>query len=130
MNELLSTKKSIIYKRHRLINSLKDNPIYKYTLNCENCLGEIHWIKSKSLSTKAKNAFKKDLEDNKIDKNKYEGQYNGAIFFELTEDKSFSRWIFLKNGKLILWQLRGNYLMNFPKDFFENQGYICKEIQL
>lgn len=134
VNELLSSKKSIIRRKNQLINSLKENPVYRYTLNCDSCLGEIHWVKSKSLSTKAKNSFKEDLLENGIDKNKYDGKYKDAIFFELTEDrgseKSFSRWIFLKDGTLILWQLRGSFLMNCPKDFFENQGYICKEIKL
>ncbi|MWB94356.1 hypothetical protein GON26_08275 [Flavobacterium sp. GA093] len=134
VNELLTTKRSIIRRKKDLINLLNENPIYKYTLNCGNCLGEIHWVKSKSLSTEAKNEFKEDLEENGIDKKKYNGRYKDAIFFELTEnresERSFSRWIFLKDGTLILWQLRGNYLMNFPKDFFANQGYICKEVML
>lgn len=134
VNELLSSKKSIIRRKNDLINSLNENPIYRYTLKCDNCLGEIHWVKSKSLSAEAKNRFKEYLEKNGMDKNKYDGKYKDAIFFELTEhrgsEKSFSRWIFLKNGTLILWQLSGNFLMNFSKDFFENQGYICKEIKL
>lgn len=134
VNELISSKKSIIYKKHYLINLLKENPVYKYTLNCDNCLGEIHWVKSKSLSTEARNNFKEYLEKSGKDKKKYDGRYKDAIFFELTEkrnsEKSFSRWIFLKDGTLILWQLRGDFLMNFPKDFSENQGYICKEVKM
>ncbi|WP_269237596.1 hypothetical protein [Flavobacterium flavigenum] len=134
VNELLSSKRSIIYKKDYLINLLKHNPVYKYTLNCDTCLGEIHWVKSKSVSKKAKNNFKRDLEKNGIDKNKYDSQYKDAIFFELTENrdseqKSFSRWIFLKDGTIVLWQLRGSFLMNFSKDFMEEQGYICKEIK-
>lgn len=133
-NELLGSKRSIIYKKDNLISMLKANPVYKYTLNCDTCLGEIHWVKSKSLSLKAQNNFKEDLEENGIAKNKYDGQYKDAIFYELTERRglevSFSRWIFLKNGTLILWQLKGNYLMNFSKDFFEKTGYICKEVKL
>ncbi|MFB9077505.1 hypothetical protein ACFFLS_18575 [Flavobacterium procerum] len=133
VNELFSSKKSILRKKDYLINSLKENPVYKYTLSCDNCLGEIHWVKSKSLSAKAKNNFKEDLVENGIDKNKYDKLYKDAIFYELTEKRdsksSFSRWIFLKNGTFILWQLQGNYLMNFPNDFFEKQGYICKEIK-
>ncbi|WP_291287505.1 hypothetical protein [Flavobacterium sp.] len=134
VKELLTSKRSIIYKKHHLIHLLKANPIYQYVLNCENCLGEIHWVKSKSLSKEAKNNFKKYLKKNGMDKSKYDGNYKDAVFFELTEyrnsEKSFSRWIFLKNGTLILWQLRGGFLMNFPKSFSENQGYICKEIKL
>jgi hypothetical protein len=134
VNEFFSTKKSIIYKKNDLIHSLKENPVYQYTLNCNNCLGEIHWVKSKSLSTKAQNNFKEDLGDSGVDKNKYDGKYKDAIFFELTEhrdlEKSFSRWIFLKDGTLILWQLRGSFLMNLPKEVSENQGYVCKEIKL
>lgn len=134
LNEIFSTKKSIIYKKNDLVHSLKENPVYKYTLNCENCLGEIHWVKCKSLTKEAKNNFKEYLEKNGIDKNKYDGNYKDAIFFELTEHRnsvrSFSRWIFLKDGRVILWELRGKFLMNLPKEFSENQGYICKEIIL
>ena len=134
INEILNTKKSILHKKHKLIDSLKDNPVYKYTLNCDNCLGEIHLVKSKSLSKKAKANFIEDLETNGIDKHKYDKKYKDAIFFELTEQRnnqqSFSRWIFLKDGTLLLWELKGNYLMNLPKDSIQNQGYICREIQL
>ena len=133
-NKLLNSPKNIIDRKDELIELLKDNPIYKYTLNCDSCLGEIHWVKSKSFSKEAEKSFKEDLADNGIDKNKYNGKYKDAIFFELTEyrnsERSFSRWIFLNNGTLILWQLRGNYLMYFPQDFVDNQGYICKEIEL
>lgn len=100
-NEIFSTKRSIISNKENLINLLQENPVYKYTLNCNNCLGEIHWVKSKSFSKKAQNHFKEDLQEAGIDKNKYDGQYKDAIFFELTEhrnsQRSFSRWIFLKN---------------------------------
>ncbi len=134
INEILSTKRSIINERKHLVNLLKENRIYKYTLNCDSCLGEIHWVKSKSLSTVAKNNFEEDLQENGVDKNKYEGKYKDAIFFELTENRnskrSFSRWIFLKDGTLILWELRGSFLLNFPKDLSESQGYVCKEIKL
>ncbi|MBB4803960.1 hypothetical protein HNP37_004040 [Flavobacterium nitrogenifigens] len=131
-NEIFSTKRSIISNKENLINLLQENPVYKYTLNCNNCLGEIHWVKSKSFSKKAQNHFKEDLQEAGIDKNKYDGQYKDAIFFELTEhrnsQRSFSRWIFLKNKTLILWELKGNFLMNLPKELLENQGFICKEI--
>jgi hypothetical protein len=133
-NKFLNSPKTILYKKDKLINLLKLNPIYKYTLNCDNCLGEIHWVNSKSLSKEAEESFKEDLADNGIDKNKYNGRYKDAIFYELTENRdsetSFSRWIFLKDGTLILWEFRGNYLMAFPKDFIVNKGYICKEIVL
>lgn len=134
VNEVFSTKKSIIHKKDNLIQFLKENPVYKYALNCNDCLGEIHWVKSKSLSKKAKENFKEYLEESGINRNKYDGKYKDAIFFELTEhrnsERSFSRWIFLKDGTLILWELRGNFLMNLPSEFSENQGYICKEIKL
>lgn len=133
-NKLLNSPKNIIDKKYELIDLLKDNPVYKYTLDCNSCLGEIHWVKSQSLSKEAEKSFKEDLADNGIDKNKYNGKYKDAIFFELTEyrnsERSFSRWIFLNDGTLMLWQLRGNYLMDFPKDFMEKQGYICREIEL
>ena len=132
-NKLLNSPKNIIYKKDKLIELLEENPVYNYTLNCESCLGEIHWVKSQSLSKEAEKSFKEDLADNGIDKSKYNGKYGNAIFYELTEylnsKRSFSRWIFLKDGTLILWQLRGDYLMNLPESFVKNQGYICKEIE-
>lgn len=134
VNEIFSTKKSIIYKKDDLIQSLKENPIYQYTLNCGDCLGEIHWVKSKSLSKKAENNFKEYLQESGSNRNKYDGKFKDAIFFELTEnrnsERSFSRWIFLKDGTLLLWQLKGTFLMNLPNEFSENQGYVCKEIKL
>lgn len=133
MNKLFNSPKSILKNKDKLIHSLDKNPIHNYTLSCDNCLGEIHWVKTKSLSKEAEKTFKEDLADNGLDKNKYNGKYKNAIFYELTENRngesSFSRWIFLKDGTVILWQLRGNYLMDFPKEFIENQGYICKEIE-
>jgi hypothetical protein len=132
-NKLLNSPKNIIDKKDKLIESLEENPVYKYTLKCESCLGEIHWVKSQSLSKEAEKSFKEDLADNGIDKNKYKGKYKNAIFYELTEyrnsKRSFSRWIFLTDGTLILWQLRGNYLMNLPDSYVENQGYVCKEVE-
>ncbi|WPO78066.1 hypothetical protein [Flavobacterium sp. KACC 22761] len=122
VNEIFSTKKSIITKKNDLLHLLRGNPVYRYTLNCDNCLGQIHWVKSKSLSREAKNSFKGYLEENGIDKNKYDGNYKNAIFFELTEyrnsKKSFSRWIFLENGTSLLWQLRGDFFNGFSKRIF------------
>ncbi|MFD1605067.1 hypothetical protein ACFSJW_00575 [Flavobacterium artemisiae] len=116
-----------------MISLLKENPVYKYTLNCKDCLGEIHWVKSKSFSQEAKKNFKEYLEEQDIDRNKYNGRYKDAIFYELTEnrgsERSFSRWIFLKDGTFILWELKGSFLMDFPKDSFKERGYICKEIK-
>ena len=132
MNKLLNSPKSMLKNKDKLIHLLDKNPVYNYTLNCNTCLGEIHWVKSKSFSKEAEKSFKEDLTDNGFDENKYNGKYKDAIFYELTENRdgksSFSRWIFLKDGTVILWQLKGKYLMDFPKEFIENQGYICKEI--
>lgn len=133
-NKTLNSPKKLIGKKDELIELLKENPVYKYTLDCDNCLGEIHWVKSKSLSKEAEKNFKEYLADNGINKNKYKGKYRDAVFYELTEYRnsktSFSRWIFLKDGTLILWQLIGGYLMNLPESFVENQGYVCKEVKL
>jgi len=131
-NNLLNSPKTIGKKKDKLIKLLLANPIYNYTLGCEDCIGKIHWVNSKSLSKQAKNAFKEDLVENGINQNKYRGKFKNAIFYELTESRdsksSFSRWIFLADGTIILWQIDGNYLMNLPKSITSNQGYVCTEI--
>ncbi len=75
----MNSPKTILKQKDKLINLLNKNPVYNYTLNCENCLGEIHWVISKSLSKEAQKSFKEDLADNEIDKNKYNGKYKDAI---------------------------------------------------
>lgn len=56
----------------------------------------------------------------------------GAIFNELTEyqngKRSFSRWIFLKDGSIILWRLKGDFLMNLSEKYCNENGYVCLEI--
>ncbi len=131
---VLYTPNSILKGKVKLIKLLNDNPVYNYAINNEGCLGKIHWVQSKSLSKKAKNNFLRDVEDQDKSINQYKGKFKNAIFFEFTEDrdskKSFSRWIFLQDGTLILWQLEGDYLMGLSKDMIEKQGYICRNIKL
>ncbi|SNR17030.1 hypothetical protein [Tenacibaculum jejuense] len=128
-----SSSKSIVRNKNKLLKILENNPVFKYSINCENCVGEIHWVKSKSFSRKAKEHFIEDLINRGADKNKYKGRYKDAIFFELTEEresgKSISRWIFLKDGTLILWELEGNYLMNLSKELMKERGFVCLEIK-
>ncbi len=132
-NFFLNSPKSIIRNKEKLLKVLENNPVFNYTVNCENCVGEIHWVKSKSFSNKAKKHFLEDLIDRGMDRNKYKGRYKDAVFFELTEEressKSFSRWIFLKDGTIILWELKGNYLMNLPKELVKEKGFVCLEIK-
>ncbi|WP_299711747.1 hypothetical protein [uncultured Tenacibaculum sp.] len=132
-NFFLNSPKSIIRNKEKLLKGLENNPVFKYTVNCENCVGEIHWVKSKSFSKRAKKHFLEDLIDRGMDRNKYKGRYKDAVFFELTEEressKSFSRWIFLKDGTIILWELKGNYLMNLPKELVKEKGFVCLEIK-
>lgn len=132
-NFFLNSPKSIIRNKEKLLKVLENNPVFKYTVNCENCVGEIHWVKSKSFSKRAKKHFLEDLIDRGMDRNKYKGRYKDAVFFELTEEresnKSFSRWVFLKDGTLILWELKGNYLMNLPKELVKEKGFVCLEIK-
>lgn len=129
-HHITHSPKSIIRNKDKIINRLEGNPVFDYTINCNNCAGEIHWVKSKSLSNEAKRNFLSDVKDNGLKKRHFRGKFRNAIFFELTEFRdsksSFSRWIFLQNGMVILWQLQGEYLMNLPDTETENQGYICK----
>lgn len=125
---------SIIRKKKKLLNQLKDNLVYTYCIQNDSCLGEIHFVNHKSLSWEAKRNFLSDVKDQHQGKGLYRGRLRKAIFFELTEFKngkeSFSRWIFLKDGTVVLWQLKGDYLMNFSNSNSLKYGYICKEIEL
>ena len=120
----------IIRKEKKLIKRLAGNPVYNYCLQHKTCTGEIHLVNHKSLSGQAKRNFKTDLKDSGQDKSQYRFQYRKAVFFELTEirdgTKSFSRWIMLKNGTIVLWQFTGSYLMDV-KGLLPN-GYICKRM--
>lgn len=124
----------IIRKKKTLIKQLTDNPVYKYCIYNDNCLGEIHFVNRKSLSRNAKRNFLSDVKDNNQDKRSYKGKFRKAIFFELTENKngkrSFSRWIFLNDGTIVLWQLQGDYLMNLSFEAPLKNGYICEQMNL
>jgi hypothetical protein len=132
-HNIIHSPKSIVRNKDKLIKRLLDNPVYNYTLDCEKCLGEIHWIQSKSLSGQAKRSFLRDIKDNGGNKGDFRGKFRNAIFFELTEHRdskrSFSRWIFLNDGTIVLWQLQGGYLMNLPDSLTKNQGYICRTMK-
>ncbi len=131
-HHIINSPKSIVKNKDKLLDQLNINPVYQYALKHKNCLGEIHWVKTKSLSGKAKRNFLRDVVDNGESKSKYRGRLNNAVFFELTEDRdkkgSFSRWIFLKDGTNILWQIRGVFLMNLSNNIVEKQGYVCREV--
>lgn len=133
INPFFFSPRSFLKNKENLMKRLEENPVYNYVLNCEDCLGEIHWVKSKSLSNEAKQNFIEDLMRQGMDKDKYKGTFKNAIFFELTEvreeNRSFSRWIFLEDGTLILWQLRGGFLMNVSKELIKEKGYVCLEIK-
>ncbi|WP_430815332.1 hypothetical protein [Carboxylicivirga sp. RSCT41] len=130
---LMHSPKSIVRNKDKLIKRLSDNPVYIYALECEKCIGKIHWVKSKSLSRQAKRNFLRDIKDNGRNKGEFRMKFRNAIFFELTEQRSssrsFSRWIFLNDGTMVLWQLRGDFLMNLPDDFTKNQGCICRTLK-
>ncbi len=128
----LHSIKPIIRKQSKLVNQLSSNPVYQYTLRNSKATGEIHFVNRRSLSGEAKRNFKSDLTDNGMKKSKFRGRYRKAIFYELTEtsDKgsSFSRWILLKNGTNILWEINGKFLMNLIPDVVKEQGYVCRVI--
>lgn len=120
----------IIRKKKKLIRQLEDNPVYNYCVKGDSCLGEIHFVNRKSLSWKAKRNFLSDVKEQNQSKRLYRGRFRNAIFFELTEHKngkrSFSRWIFFKDGSIVLWQLKGDYLMNLSNSNYLENGYVCK----
>lgn len=122
----------IIRKKKKLLKQLENNYVYNYTLNCEDCIGEIHFVNRKSLSNQAKRNFLQDVKENNLDKSLFKGRFKNAIFFELTEKRngkrSFSRWIFLQDGTYILWEIKGDYLMNLPKEITQKNGYVCQII--
>lgn len=125
---------AIIRKKKKLIQQLEDNPVYNYCVKGDSCLGEIHFVNRRSLSWEAKRNFLSDVKDQNQNKEHYRGKFRKAIFFELTEQKngkrSFSRWIFLKDGSIVLWELKGDYLMNISNSNYLENGYVCKPIKL
>ena len=128
----LHPTRPLIRNKNKILDRLKDNPVFEYCLKNDNSLGEIHFVNRKSLSNQAKREFLRDVKINGKDKSMYKGKFHNAIFFELTEyidnNRSFSRWIFLQDGTIVLWQLKGDYLMNLPDDYSSKNGYICREI--
>jgi hypothetical protein len=122
-----------LVRKHRVIlERLRSNPVYKYASDNPLTTGEIHFVNQRSLSVQAKREFFRDAKDNGLKKSKFRGKMRRAVFFELTErrdkNSSFSRWILLKNGTNILWQLQGKFLMNLDIDPNEYDGYVCKVI--
>lgn len=128
----LHSTRPIIRKKNKILALLKGNPVFEYCLENETSVGEIHFVNRKSFSNQAKRGFLRDVKTSGQAKSKYKGKFHKAIFFELTEyrdnKRSFSRWIFLQDGTIILWQLKGDYLMNLPDEYSNENGYICKEI--
>lgn len=128
----LHSVKPLVRKEEKIFNQLSTNRVFQYTLANANTRGEIHFVNRRSLSWLAKWNFKSELKYLGMKRNQFNGHYRSAIFYELKEKRndgaSFSRWIFLKDGTYILWQLRGNYLMNLSSEITEENGYICKII--
>jgi len=122
-----------ILKRNRIRKRFEKNPIYQYVATHENCSGTVNFVNRKSFFPIAKKSFKEDLIENDRDKNEFRGRLRGAIFFDnyeqTDEGSSFSRWIFLKDGTLILWQNKGNSLLNVKPEHIPPDGYNCKVIK-
>jgi hypothetical protein len=128
----LHSVRPIIKKQNGLKSQIVKNHVYQYTIKNPSTTGKIHFVNKRSLSGQAKRNFKNDLKDNGMKRNMFMGRYRNAVFYELTEDRdnaqSFSRWIFLKDGTTILWEIQGNYLMDFKSDIVKEKGYICRVI--
>lgn len=120
-------------KRKRILKRLEQNPIYHYIASQDSCFGSIHFVNRRSFSPIAKKSFKEDLRDNTIDVKKYRGRLRKAIFFDNYEyvdgETSFTRWLFLKDGTTILWQNKGDNLLNVKEEHIPPEGYNCKEIK-
>jgi hypothetical protein len=129
---ILHPMKPLIRKKKSILDGLSGNPVYEYCIAGENRLGQIHFVNKKSLSGQAKREFLRDVKANGQESSKFKGKFKKAIFFELSEfqddGRSFSRWIFLKDGTLILWQLKGSYLLNLSDEYTEENGYVCRVI--
>jgi hypothetical protein len=116
----------LLRKKEKLIQQLEDNPVYQYTTQNKNSYGEIHFVNRRSLSGIAKRTFLEDVKERGLKKSRFRRRLNEAIFYELEEargeKRGYSRWIFLKDGTLILWQFNGDYLMNLPSEFIAEKG--------
>ena len=127
---LLHSVSPLLREKKKLIKQLSPNPVFQYTIQNDSCLGEIHYVNHRSLSGQAKREFLRDSQSN--NQTDFRGKMRGAIFYELTEyqngKRSFSRWIFLKDGSIILWQLKGDFLMNLSEKYCAENGYVCLEI--
>ncbi|AHM59341.1 hypothetical protein D770_05370 [Flammeovirgaceae bacterium 311] len=128
----LHSIRPFLSKWESLIQQLNDNPVYRYTVQHETSYGEIHFVNRRSLSGEAKRAFLEDVKEKGQKKGNFRGRLKGAIFYELEEamgeKRSFSRWIFLKDGTLVLWQFNGGFLMNLPSEIIAEKGYVCRII--
>jgi hypothetical protein len=127
---ILRSINPLINERKELINVLQKNEVYNYTVNCKDCIGKIHYVNKRSMSKEAKSNFLEYLGERKNNIQITKKMLQGAIFYELTEkrgeEESFSRWIFLKDGKMILWELEGAFLMNYPPEIIQEKGYVCR----
>jgi hypothetical protein len=126
----LHSVKPLIRKERKVMNRLSDNRVYQYTFKNPNARGEIHFVNRKSLSGEAKRAFMSDVKHNRMKKAMFRGRFRHAIFYELTEDRSkstsFSRWIFLNDGTIVLWQLNGTFVTDLNSEITKEQGYVCR----
>lgn len=119
--------RKLINRGPNIIASLKNNPIVLYTSKTEGALGEIHYVNRQSFSRKGKKEFLNDCKES--GQSVKRASLKNAIFYELSDPgKSFSRWIFLEDGRYYLWQIKGDKLLNLPDSITVDQGYVCKEI--
>ena len=125
----------IIRKRKKLIKQIENNPLFKYLIENDSSSAEIKFVNRRSFSKYAKKNFNEDAELNNLDKKIYKGKLRTSIFFVLSENQgkgysSYARFIILKNGKIILWDISGSFRNAPLKDISTKQGYVCKHIDL
>jgi hypothetical protein len=125
VNPLLRLKKKVVKK-------LENNPIYQYTLENKNSIGDITFVNRNSLSKKAKRSFLEDVKEQNLNLDNLKYKLNNAILYYLREvrnnKRSYSTWLFLDDGTIILWKFDGDFLMDFPKEIVSKKGDLCKII--
>jgi hypothetical protein len=93
---------------------------------------EIRFVEDRSLSRKARESFLEDLQvfgANALSRETLNG-LEDFIFLQVSEKsrKSWSRWLVMPDGRTILWQINGEFALNWkPADFDSRMMYDRKD---
>lgn len=129
---LLHPVSPLLKEKEKILNQLDENPVFKYTIENDSCLGKIHYVNHRSLSGQAKRKFLKEPQP--YTQSNFKGEMKDAILYELTEYRngkvSYSEWLFLKNGSIILCHKYGDFLMNLSRKYWAHSGLYKMEIPI